>query len=508
MIAMFIKRSILLSVFCLAFVGVFLSSCLKSKRPGIPKEVIEVLDIAGINKPQLTKFILNCMEADDSLKLDACYYLLSYSHRNYTSFYSLKDTLANTYNIDTEHFSNLKEIILYIDSLEKANGYLEYRADSFSIDFESLNSKQLTADLNVAFDTYYKNKAWLNYDYSVFKNYILPYRVANEIVEPFRKKLQAILMDEIDKNLSFEQNILKINRKLNTLVRYDERYVKTMRKPLIDELLARGKANLENINILKVKAFRSLGFAATLDYTPALSDTNGWFAWTTVISPDGSEIHLSVKYDELPNSIIKSLPKIYRRTYFVDSSNLFIIKSIKESTPPYLGHFNSIDVSDLYGKTYTYEKKTGSRQKYLYMAVYNDGKWKAVDWSLNKDSMISFDNLAGNIVYLPAEWTDKKCLAIDYPFVFKDGNKQVLKPSLKTRKMELMYYATGKPLITNRNYKLYYWDNNWKTIRDVQYRDNMIRASLPLNTIYLIKDDDIFHDERIFALEAGNQVFY
>ncbi|NOY51788.1 MAG: hypothetical protein GXO88_14645 [Chlorobi bacterium] len=505
---MFNKRPILLSVICLVFIVLYFSSCLKSKRPGIPKDVISVLDIAGINKPQLTKFILNCMEADDSLKLDACYYLLSYSNKNYTSFYSLKDSLGNTYNINPGRFSNLREILLHIDSLEGANGCLEYKADSFSIDFESLNSKQFTDNLFVAFDTYNNNKEWLTYGYSAFKQYILPYRVANEIVEPFRKKLRGLLNDELDNELSFEQNVLKVNRKINSLIQYDERYVKTMHRPLIDELLETGKGNLETINIFKVKAFRSLGFAAAMDYTPALSDTNGWLAWTTVIAPDGNEIHLGACDGGLTEPIVRSLAKIYRRTYFADSNSLFSIKSIKESTPPYLGHYNYIDVSGLYGNNYRFAKKTSSSQKYLFTAVYNDGKWKAVDWSLNKDSIMIFENMAENVVYLPTKWEDKRCLAIDYPFVFKNGDIQVFKPSLKSGNFDLKYYASGKHLMANIKYKLYYWDNTWKVIGDFKYHVDGISASLPLNAIYLIKDDDIFHDERIFAMEDGNQLFY
>ncbi len=481
-------------------------ACLKSKRPGLPEDVVSVIGVSGLNKPQINRFILKSMESGDSLKLQACYFIVSNLTSNYSAFYNLKDSADNIYKLKPESFKNLENIILYKDSLEKSKGKLVYKADSFSLDFKRLNAKFLTDNLFYAFETYYKNKPYLDYDFETFKEYILPYRAENETAEPFRKKLSTYF--KLDTNIDLRTNVELINNKINSMLKYDERYVISVENPTIDQLLKKGKGNLETINMLKVKALRSLGIAASIDYTPALTDTNGIYAWTSVMSPDGDLILLDIENGRLHNLLQNSIAKVYRRTFSQDTNSLFAIKNVKESTPGFLGHFNYTDVSNSYNLTSSFKSKTKELNKYLYMSVYNDGQWKPVDWSLNKNSQIKFNNLADNKLYLPVKWENNQSIAIDFPFILKDNRQEYFKSSGKNELVKLTHYSPKGKLINFEEYKIYYWDFEWKLIENFKFTEGGYKIELPDNTLYRILESGPFHDERIFTIKNGKQIFY
>lgn len=496
-------------LFILSISLIFLLSfqaCLKSKRPGLPEEVVSVINMSGLNKPQINRFILESMESNDSLKLQACYYIVSNLASNYSAYYKLRDSLNNTYKIKPESFKNLHNIILYIDSLEKSHGKLEYKADSFSLDYKRLNAEFLTDNLFYAFETYYKNKPYLNYDFETFKEYILPYRVENETVEPFRKKLSKLY--NLDTTINFKTNVELINKKINSLVIYDERYVVSVVNPIIDQILEKGKGNLESINILKVKVLRSLGIAASIDYSPALTDTNGNYVWTSAFSPNGDVILLDIDNGKLHDLMENSMSKVYRRTFSHDSNSLFAIKNVKEITPRFLGHYNYMDVSNSYNFKSSFISKTNILDKYLYLAIYNDGKWKPIDWSLNKDSQIKFNYLADNKLYLPVKWENDQSVAINYPFLLKNSKPEYYVLSTEFVPVKLTNSSPKEKLINNEEYKIYYWDFEWKIIKTFKSAEGSYIINLPGNTIYRICNNEPFHNERIFSIKNGKQLFY
>ncbi len=398
------------------------SSCLKSKRPGLPSEVIEVLNISGIHKTELTKFILSTSQTKDSLKIDAAYFLISNLDKNYTAYYKLVDSSGNIYNIIPEDFNNYMEIRCFIDSIESTNGNLIYSADSFAIDYSRVNTNLLTNNMELAFKKWRHNKHWLNYDYQTFKKFILPFKVASEEIECFRQTLNDKFYNTIDSNISFYENIDKINRGINSHIIYDPRYIKVLSAQSVKELIINGKGNLNDINIFKVKALRSLGFAASMDYTPYIADSSGWYAWTTVFSPDGEKIHLDISNGILKELLEHKIPKVYRRTYFEDTSSLYSIKKFDDRTPPYLGHFNMFDVSANYFFSRDTILVNNNDCKYSYLAVFNDNEWRAVDWSQNINGKSNFNNLASGINYKYANWDTNNIVIIGSPFMFNDFN--------------------------------------------------------------------------------------
>jgi len=483
-------------------------SCLKSKREGIPPDVIEVLNLSGVHKPQLTKFILECMQTSDSLKLDAAFFMIANLHKNYTAYYKLVDSTGNSYQINPEDYNNLKEIMNYIDSLEYKFGVLSYTADSFAIDYSRISSEFLSENLKQSFFSWKNSKLGLTYDFETYKKFILPFKVDNENIEPFREFLSNEFIGIIDSSKSFSDNIISLNNKINSLIYYDERYIRNLPVQPIQELLKNGKGNLTDINILKVKILRSLGIAATMDYTPFIADSSGWYAWTTVFSPEGQEIRLDIKNGKLENLINGRIAKVYRRTYFADSTSLFAKKNIKESTARFLGHFNYFDVSNSYFETIDYSIYHSSTNKYLYVSVFNDGDWKPVDWAPNNNGQVNFTELGKEIIYLPLDWNKDNSKSIGNPFQIKDDIIIEYSPDERYHNISLIYTAQKTPIISEKTYKLYYWDDEWKLLNSDRSNKGVILARVPIQCVLLLSENDRLYNKRIFVIENGVQVFH
>ncbi len=77
--------------------GISVISCLKSDKPGIPEDILELLHRSGIFKPGLMTVILQYQAPEDSLELEASYFILRNLENNYTIHHSLVDSSDDRY---------------------------------------------------------------------------------------------------------------------------------------------------------------------------------------------------------------------------------------------------------------------------------------------------------------------------------------------------------------------------------------------------------------------------
>ena len=261
----FIILTLLLVIVC--------NSCLKSKKPGIPDEVITTLNESGIRKPDLLKVILAFQQPEDSLKLQSAYFLIQNLDNNYSIKMSLYDSSDNLIQINTKDFADYASIKEYRDSLEKISGKLSYKADSIWLDIDTLKSEFLINHINSAFTTMQNNTWSTKYDFNTFCNYILPYRVANEEIELSISFFQNKYAHLIQQNLSIVDLATLLNSEINNTLSYDERLVINPNVQSVVTLEESKTGNLLDINVYKVNALRSMGIAAALDYTPFFADS-------------------------------------------------------------------------------------------------------------------------------------------------------------------------------------------------------------------------------------------
>ena len=409
-------------IFLFVLLAAVSSSCLKSKKPGIPPEVIQTLNNSGIHKPNLLKVILTFQKQKDSLKLQSAYYLI----QNLENNYSLKITLKDSNDIDAEininDFEDYQSIKKYIDSLEITSGKLEYKSDSILLDINNVSSDFLISHINNSVNIF-QNTTWRSdYDISTYYNNILPYRIANEKIESYTSHLHNKYKHLTDNELDIKKIALNLNTIINNQLSYDNRLEIVPNTQSVKTIEKSKSGNWRDINIYKVKALRSLGIAAALDYTPYFSDSILGYYSTTVILPDNRKL-------KLPNSDNKKnqyqqgkTAKVYRRSFKNDSTSLFTIKDKKTHTPPFLGNFNYLDVTNEYLQTNNVSISITDTSKYVYLAVYNENSWKPIDWAkAQSNGKAYFKNMGTGIIYMPVILSEDNIIPVGRPFLL-DNN--------------------------------------------------------------------------------------
>lgn len=416
-----IRKHILTILF--AALLIIFSGCLKSKRPGIPDEVQQSLNNAGIRKPGLMKVLLTYQQHQDSLKLKSAYYLIQNLENNYTIKMSLRDTSENIIDIDIDKFSNYAAIQEYKDSIEIELGGISYKADSIWLDVDTINSEFLIEHIDNAYDCW-QNSNWdSKVDFNTYCNYILPYRLANEEIELSNKHFQNKYNHLISNNIIETSTIL--NSYINRLISYDERLMVNPNSQKINVTEESGKGNLIDINIYKIKALRSMGIAAALDYTPYYVDSTLGFYSTTVILPNNRKLILTNSSEHTTPYPQGKVAKVYRRSHNNDPVSLFSIKNRKTHTPPFLGNYNYLDVTDEYIHTANVSIDFTDTTQFVYLAVYNENEWKPIEWAKpGNDGKAHFFNMGTEINYKPVIISDKEVVSIgDEFFLSIDGDK-------------------------------------------------------------------------------------
>lgn len=372
-----------------------------------------------MHKPGYMRLILNYKTPEDSLKLLAAYYLLNNLDNNYSVIRFLTDSAENDICINTDSFLNYTEIKNYIDSLEQYTGNLKYTTDSIWLDLQNIDPDFMIDHIDKSF------KHWSTgysraYSFKDFLNYILPYRVANEEIEEYADNL----LTKYGYLLNGDDSLINIANRLNSLINkkftYDDRLEISPNPQGLSELEKTKRGNLLDLNIYKIKALRSLGIGAVLDYTVGFNDSTLGYYSTTAILPNNRKLHLH-NPDNLINAYkINGAPKVYRRSFKENPECLFAIKDIKTHTPGNLGDFHYYDVTHEYLEIKDTILNFSDTNQFVYIAIDYDDKLLAVDWSSpDTTGKALFTKLGRGIFYTPVVLKDKELI--------KAGNRFKLK---------------------------------------------------------------------------------
>jgi len=406
------------SILLLIILAIICNSCLKSKKPGIPNEIQDVLNQSGIHKPGLMRVILTFQKPEDSLKLKSAYYLIENLDNNYSIQQSLVDSLDNPIEINIYDFPNISSIKQKRDSIEKVVGRLNYKADSIWLDFKNISPDFLIKHIKKSYDIWNSSLFDNSYDFNTFCNYILPYRVSNEEIENYIDYFQDKYGHLLDGNKNQKEIAILLNDEINRSITYDERIVYNPNIQSIELTKENKSGDLRDINIYKIKALRSLGIAAAMDYTPFFADSIFGYYSTTVILPNKEKIYLKNSDDNRNPYHPKRTAKVYRRIHGNNPVGLFSIKEKSTHTPPFLGNYNYIDVSNEYIATKNITMQFVDTSQFVYLAVFNDNEWKPIEWALlTDDSTAIFTNMGIGVRYTPVKVSEEAVIPIGKEFI-------------------------------------------------------------------------------------------
>jgi len=416
-------------------ISLFLISCSMVKYT---EQAKLTLQSSEKNKKELKKAAKYFHTSDQSDRLDALFFL----YENMPSHSFVKVGLFDENEVEvTWNFSEFKdydEAKAAMDSLEVEFGELHWKKKEKKIDHQTISSEFLIDNIDLAFKVW-EEKPWSKkYDYTVFREYILPYRGSNEPIESWRswrgyfmdsyKDIPAQMFDQTD----IVEAAQLINKDLTSWFKFNSKYYLHPTDQGMFEMLMSKEGRCEDITNLTIYALRANGIGATSDYTPHWANTGNNHAWNVIIMPDGKATPI-MGNDSDPSryKLSSKAAKVYRKVFSEQKDNLAFKLMNNEKAPAWLSGKCYKDVTQEYTEVtdvnITLDCEIPDSTNYLYLCVFNSGEWRAIHWGKIDNKAADFTDMGVDIAYLPMFYVDEKLFPAANPFILtKNGDKKFL----------------------------------------------------------------------------------
>lgn len=456
----------------------FSLSCKRSIS--VSASIKAVLDRAGDNKSELEKVVRHySADSRDSLKLRAVFFLI----RNIDGLKTLDTTNTSTeiyFNALDQIWQNSKKkhnvstVSIAIDSI---NDVKETNPENFNANYldelKTISSEFLIENIEDSFYVW-QNMPWAkNVKFDDFCEYILAYRCTNTYSNDSRKiflsKYEGV-SGTLKSNNSFEVS-KPIIKDIDSWFTEDPaifaRY--SYLRPISFQNLLKGKiGECVDANSLKVMALRSLGVPAALDNIPNWGNSNSSHYWYKIIDSandtikslitndairrntqyiiSGSSYDLYPTHNGIPKEVLlqygRTVPKVYRLCFSKQAKSLENIRSSKDEIPTYFKNDRLKDVTSEYVKcadvNIEVDKSFQRKNKFLYLCVFDNRKWKPISWTKIENSVAIFKDMGKNVMYLPAFFEGNQIIPAGAPFLLTNqGTKKQMAPKKETESVRL-----------------------------------------------------------------------
>ena len=432
------------NVVLLFFILILLSSCIKDKRTDYLQYSLEN---AGENRIELEKVLEHYNQSPgDSLKLMAAEFLIE----NMGIYSTVKSKSLDKHYA---HFDSVfadgrpYEDINWFTILWHIDNYTPPVINDFTYtpDIKYVSADLLIDNIDKAFDAW-KNPWAKHLTFEEFCEYLLPYKVKDEVPDFWRTEFKEYYYDDVKDfiNEPYSKELLikaidslriKISAfnigKLVMLGGYKPSYLRNLKFGGCDDLCA-----------LNLYVSRSLGIPICVDFTPHWANRSIGHSWTvyqtgnTAITDRDSIIDYNMSdsmntmgtHTEDKGLIPVKTAKYYRKTYAMQPNSL-LFKKGNESIPPFFLNPCFKDITELYRKDcvdveISLKYKIKNNRKFVYICNFDNQTWVPVHWSEIKRGKAVFTKMNKGIMYICMFYDEDKILkpATD-PFILtEDGD--------------------------------------------------------------------------------------
>ncbi len=513
----------------LLIVAVFLlASCAAGPYP---PEVTAALDNAGENRAELERVLANFAADDDTLKLQAAYYLIGNMEGHCYATYRLVDTAGSEIPHNVLDYPDYTVLTAAFDTLEQRHGTLDFVKGAKINDLETITAEFLITQINYAFRAW-REKPWAQgFTFEDFCRYILPYRGSNEPLESWREifweKYQGIDTAMTNPADPIEAAQI-INDDVMSWFGFDPRFYYHPTDLGISEMLAIGKGRCEDMTNATIYAMRAIGLAVTSDYTPHWANSGNNHAWNAIVLPNGQVTpFMGAECNPGTYVLANKLAKVYRKMFNNQKDNLIFQDRKQEKVPGWLAGKSYLDVTADYvavcTPTITFGREVPDSVDIAYLCVFNSGEWQAIHWGRIINGAATFTDMGTDIAYLPALYLNEKTVPWGTPFILQQdcpvrhlvpdsaANIPVELTSTTARKQEASTDGIARTFLTDgQEYELFYMgDNDWVSLgRAVAGKTPLVFESVPASGLYWLVATGSDKEERIFTITNGKQVWW
>lgn len=416
-----------LSKITLFLVLVTLFSC----KPKLPNDIGEILKRNHTNSKELIKIIKHYQKANDSLRLEATYFLI----RNMEGHVSVQGKILKPY-IELHNEVIKKQRVESSFLISKLKDSIFFYHQSELNDVQEINDIDIiTSDLfieNLEHSFYlWQNMPWTNHlNFNEFCELILPYRISNEPLQSWKTTLfndYKYLFDTLKATASAWAACEIVNNEIFKKYYYSDCFDGDPLTPVLEMHWNQVGACYHRY-IYVTAVMRSLGLPVTIDFTPQYGRWNGNHSWTVILNSDhhyipfnGGDTILYGNTNRVPvGSCIAS--KVYRNTYGKQKNTLALLANKNENLPLFFQNSRMIDVTNQYSLPLTdlefsiTEIQIPENVACAYLAAFDQmGTLIPVDWCKIEHDKLFFKHISASSTYVPVLFYDEELLPIEYP---------------------------------------------------------------------------------------------
>lgn len=301
-------------------------------------------------------------------------------------------------------------------------------------DVDIVNSDSLIKSIDYSFKLLEESPFLKAYNWGMFLDYILPYRIADEPLEyGWKWDLKNYLSVSSTDIISAAEEInaqIKLNMSAENYGDLPQSY---------SSLLKRGYGKCDDRTMLVVMALRAVGIPAAYEFVPFWGSSNNGHSFVSVIMPDGTIYPLqNTNRMTTDGYLSRKTPKVYRKMYLHqglsaisdDVPNLFSAQDILDVTPLHQIGYIDIDLSSVIKTAHsTYYLSVFSPGGWLPVAYSRDKSFKFVGtgYRFNEKEMPEAKNLGEGILYLPSSWCENEIIPVGNPIIVSSqGVREVI----------------------------------------------------------------------------------
>lgn len=400
----------------------FLFSCSNEK-------IDTVLQMAGQNRCELEKVLKHYEQ--DSLKYQAACFLIANMPYH---FYYDGDSLERYRKYFQCFPKTRKKPEELIDSLQKADGKFHFSQLQRKQDLQEIDSAYLVRNIDWAFKVWQEQPWGKSVSFSDFCEYILPYRLGDEVLTDWRQQLYEKYNAKLDDVRALPQSadpLFAAQALLDTLAK-DMIYFTGLfpKGPHIGPKVVEWRSgSCKELADIVVYVFRALGIPCGIDYMVMRGDNNAPHFWNFILDKDRNTYVV-----EFPNPPFKPAAelwnpkaKVYRETYsmntkMVNDMNKNIIETypsfryplFQDVTKIYAGEWNrklTLPEEVLYSKV--------PQGEVVYLCLSCRDEWIPVDWTHCTKDSISFTDVEGDVICRLATWDGRELQMCSDPFLLE-----------------------------------------------------------------------------------------
>lgn len=403
-----------------------------------PKEIEQIINTAGSNKAELQKVIAHySSNKKDTLKLKSAYFLIA----NMEGLYYYEGEQIDQYlkylkliksNPDEEEYISNSFKELY-DPFDHSNLKKQY-------DLEHVKAEDLIENIEMAFKVWGEQPWGKDISFDQFCNYILPFRIRDEIPEYNRDEIYKKFNPLLDSIRMNGGNVIDACTALTNKLRNDGWLGKDnlgfMPHFSVSKLIEYRMGNCRDMTDAAVYIMRAVGIPVATDAVHKWPYKKNSHAWNVVFDKNGKPVTF-MGMEQSPGTTNKpgtKKGKVYRKTFVLNPESLAMQKEKDDIVPPFFNDARIKDVTDEYVKTFDItiplKNKDNQSGKYVYLSVFNSTSWVPIAWANANSEQAVFSKMEGRIAYLPTYYDPNKLLAAaNFPLILDEiGKVHLLKP--------------------------------------------------------------------------------